>query len=227
METTASELSSSSRYGRVASVYEFGTYWGSGGQIREARKHHLTLLPRPGTILYPGPGRGTDVALAAKAGHKVTIVELSPAMMQRAQSHFRESGVADAVECIEGNILEHDRPGHYDAVVGSYFLDVFSPDLSKRICAHLVRQLKPNGLLVLAGYAPEHGSRAHRLLQRLNHFYTNVFCNLVVNNARHDIYDFAELYDQMGLSPVAQKDFPLFGSFGPRFHRVWAARKTR
>jgi SAM-dependent methyltransferase len=226
-EDESNAVAAATQYGRVASIYEAGARWGSGGRIPECRNYHLSLLSRPSTILYPGPGCGTDVALAAMAGHRATVVELSPAMMEKARAHFREAAVDDKIECIQANILDHDRPSHYEVVVGSYFLDVFSPEVAKRVLSHLVRQLKPDGLIVLAGYAPEHGTLAHRLVQRINHLYANVFCKLVVNNARHDIYDYASFYDEMGLTAVTQKDFPLFGDFGPRFHRVWAARKTR
>jgi SAM-dependent methyltransferase len=217
---------SASRYGRVAGMYELATYLGSGGQIDRNRKYHLGFLSRPSTVLYAGPGRATDVALAAAVGHAPTMVELSPTMMKRATALFRGQGVLDRIERIQGSILEHDRPDHYDAVVGSYFLDVFSPEVSKRIYTHLVRQLKPGGLLALAGYAPAHGSALHRLLQDVNHLYTNVLCRLVVNNARHGIYDYAEHYDELNLVPLVEKDFPFFGSFGPRFHRAWVARKA-
>jgi hypothetical protein len=214
-----------SRYGRIAGFYEWGAYWGSGGQIQESKKYHLNLLNEPSKILYPGVGWGKEVVLSVQAGHKPTIVELDIDMLNKAKSIFEAAGVLDQVECIHGSILEHHRSGEYDVVVASYLLDVFSPETMKQVYAHLVAQIKTNGMLTLSGYAPLHGSFLHRVFQKLNHAYANLFCKLVVNNAVHDIYDYEKFYPDYGLSALCQHDFPHFGKTGPRFHRFWAAKK--
>lgn len=227
MSNDSKSAATKTNYGRIAAVYELGSALGSGGQIQVSKKHHLQLIQEPSRILYPGPGTGVEVAEAAKRGHQVTVVELDPHMLARAKEFFREQGVLDQIECIQGSILDHMRPGAYDAVVASYLLDVFAPDLMKVIYTHLVTLLRKDGTLCLSGYAPLQGNIAHRALQWVNHAYANLFCHLVVNNARHPIYNYESLFPEMGLESIHIKDFPHFGSWGPRFHRMWAARKVR
>ncbi|MDX1693197.1 MAG: class I SAM-dependent methyltransferase [Ketobacteraceae bacterium] len=215
-----------SRYGRIASLYEWGAYWGSGGQIQESKKYHLNLVTEPSRILYPGVGWGKEVVLAAKAGHHPTVVELDSVMFEKSTSIFKAEGVLDKIECIQGNVLNHQRSGEYDVVVASYLLDVFSPNVMFQVYEHLVNQLKDGGMLTLSGYAPLNGSFLHRMVQTINHAYANLFCKLVVNNAVHGIYDYSQYYSKFRLTPVCERDFPHFATFGPRFHRFWAARKS-
>lgn len=215
--------STQTNYGRIARVYELGAYLGSGGQIQISKKHHLGLLKKPSKILYPGAGIGIEVAEAAKAGHDVTIVELNPTMLQVAKEYFQEQGVLDRVTCIQGSILDHK--GEYDVVVANYFLCVFDPEMMRTMFRHLTSLVKKDGMLCLSGYAPLQGSFFHKSLQWANHAYANIFCVLVMNNARHPIYDYEPLFDEMGVTKEYTHDFRHFGSFGPRFHRMWAVRK--
>lgn len=217
------KASASSKYGRIARVYELGASLGSGGQIQISKKHHLTLLRKPSSILYPGAGIAIEVAEAAKQGHAVTVVELDPTMLELAKAYFKEHGVADKVNCIQGSILDHQ--GSYDVVVANYFLDVFDSKFMPTVFRHLVSLLKKDGLMCFSGYAPMHGSTLHKAIQWINHFYANFFTAIVVNNATHPIYDYATMFDDMGLKQEYVRDFKHFGSFGPRFHRMWAARK--
>ncbi len=210
-------------YGRIAKVYELGAYLGSNGQIQISKKHHLSLLKKPSRILYPGAGIGIEVAEAAKAGHDVTIVELNLGMLQAAKVYFQEQGVLDRVTCIHGSILDHH--GEYDVVVANYFLCVFDPEMMRTMFRHLTTLVKKEGMLCLSGYGPLQGSIVHKAVQWANHEYANIFCVLVMNNARHPIYDYEPLFAEMGVTKEYVHDFRHFGSFGPRFHRMWAVRK--
>lgn len=210
-------------YGRIARVYELGAYLGSGGQIQISKKHHIGLLNKPSRILYPGAGVGIEVAEAAKAGHDVTIVELNPKMIEVAKAYCREQGVEDRVRFIQGSVLDHQES--YDVVVANYFLCVFDQEMMRNMFRHLSSLVKKDGKMCLSGYAPTHGSVVHKAIQWANHEYANIFCVLVMNNAKHPIYDYEPLFAEMGLEKEYQKDFHHFGSFGPRFHRMWMARK--
>lgn len=227
MSDNKKEAVTKTHYGRIARFYELGSSLGSGGQIQASKKHHLTLIEKPSRILYPGAGIGIEVVEAAKKGHRVTVVELDPGMLARAKELFRAEGVFADVECIEGSILDHNRPGYYDAVVASYLLDVFAPNVMRTVYEHLVNLVKKQGILCLSGYAPLQGNSGHKALQWANHAYANLFCSIVVNNARHSIYDYEKFFPEMGLETIHIKDFAHFGNWGPRFHRMWAARKVR
>ncbi len=219
----ANVSATSSKYGRIAAVYEWGAYLGSGGQIQKNKKSHLDYLKSPVSILYPGAGVAIEVAEAAKAGHRVTVVELDEKMLERAKSHLRAQGVLDKVELIHGSVLDHTT--QYDVVVANYFLCVFGPDMMHKMFRHLVSLTRADGQLFLSGYAPLQGSVFHRAVQWLNHKYSNVFCSIFVNNAVHPIYDYGPLFEEMGVTEVSHRDFKHFDSFGPVFHRMWAVRR--
>lgn len=214
----------STNYGRIAEVYELGAYLGSGGQIQINKKHHLKLLKKPSRILYPGAGIGVEVVEAAKAGHFPTVVELDPKMLETACEYFRKEGVLDKIHCVLGSVLDHHE--EYDVVVANYFLCVFDPQMMRTMFYHLAGLVKKGGLLCLSGYAPLMGNFAHKALQWANHEYANIFCVLVMNNAKHPIYDYGSLISESQLQLESTEDFKHFGSFGPKFHRMWAVRKA-
>lgn len=218
-------MSRKSHYGRLASVYEYGAWLGSNGKIQESKRFHLDYLEVSSKVLYPGPGWGLEVIEAVRKGLIPTIVEWDQAMLDKAIKNFDKAGIQDKIECIHTDILEHKRSAYYDCIVANYFLDVFPPKAMIEIFRHLISLLKPGGKIFLSGYAPLTGSRLHRIIQWFNHFYANVSCKLMVNNAIHDIYDYENFYQELALDPFVHHDFKHFGTFGPRFHRVWVATK--
>lgn len=220
-------LTRESRYGRIAQVYEYGAKIGSNGKIQKSKHFHLDFMEERSKVLYPGPGWGLEVKEATKRACVPTIVELDEKMLAKSKKIFHKSGVIDQIECIHGDVLKHQRPNYYDFVVANYFLDVFPKKTMIEIFKHLVSLLKPGGKVFLSGYAPLMGSNGHRLLQWANHLYANFFCKMVVNNAFHEIYNYEDYYNQLGLIPCCNYDFTHFDNFGPRFHRVWMAKKVK
>ena len=221
-----STQSCQSRYGRLASVYEYGAWLGSNGKIQESKHFHLKLIEKGARVLYPGPGWGLEIKEAVKNKIIPTMVEWDPQMFNKANKNLSLSGLSQQVECINDDILNHRRNEYYDYVVANYFLDVFPQRSMLKIFSHLVSLLKPNGKIFLSGYAPLMGSAPHKIIQWINYFYANIFCKIAVNNAIHGIYDYELFYKQIGLTYFCHHDFRHFGNFGPKFHRVWVASKT-
>ena len=214
-----------SNYGRIVQVYEFGARIGSNGKIQKSKHFHLEFLEQGSRVLYPGPGWGIEVNEAAKKELVPTVIELDSKMLRRAKKTFKDSGLINQIECIQGDVLDHKRYNYYDYIVANYFLDVFSKNTMPEVFAHLVSLLKPGGKMFLSGYAPLMGSKLHRLMQWVNHLYANFFCKIIVNNALHDIYDYEAYFKQLGLISDGYHDFKHCDSYGPRFHRVWVATK--
>ena len=75
----------------------------------------------PKDVLDAGAGTGFLSVFAAKAGHRVTGVDLSPAMLEHARQRARTMGVA--VEFIEGDAMHLPYPGDsFDAVISRHVL---------------------------------------------------------------------------------------------------------
>lgn len=85
----------------------------------------------------------TAIAVARRFGSRVTAVDLSPLMLQRAERNVRASGLSGRIEVEQGNILALDYPDHsFDRVIAeavTMFVD------RPRAAAELVRVCRPGG----------------------------------------------------------------------------------
>ncbi|MFE0425282.1 class I SAM-dependent methyltransferase [Streptomyces sp. NPDC058953] len=118
------------------------------GATREAWSERLVswLPPSPSDVLDIGCGTGSLSAVAAGAGHRVTGVDLSPQMIDRARAKLTAAGlparflVGDAAEPPTGD----DR---FDAVICRHLVWTL-PDPAAALRAWAGR-LRPGGTLVL------------------------------------------------------------------------------
>jgi ubiquinone/menaquinone biosynthesis C-methylase UbiE len=79
------------------------------------------LGPRPKTLLDAGAGTGFLSVLAAKSGHRVTAIDLTPAMLDRARERARVAGVD--VEFVEGDAAATEfESNHFDGVISRHLL---------------------------------------------------------------------------------------------------------
>ncbi len=71
--------------------------------VAERLAHHLS--DRPLRVLDAGGGTGTDSIPLAQAGHEVTLVDYSGAMLAEARTAAEKAGVADRIRFIRGSVL--------------------------------------------------------------------------------------------------------------------------
>ena len=204
----------------VAQFYDGLSHVYSGGQIRACKESQVAHLRAGDRVLYAGVGGGEDATLAALHGAHVTVIDLAPSMLARAQRRFESAGVADRVNVICGDILQHDHADGYDAVVANFFLNVFSEPVMKQILGHLAGQVKPGGALLIADFAPRTGS----LAQWAYWNFALYSFKLLANNALHEIYDYSRYLAPLGLRLDETRDFKLFGR-GPAWYRTLKASK--
>lgn len=108
---------------------------------RAALLRHLP--PAPASVLDVGAGTGALSLLLAEVGHRVTALDLSPAMLQRAQEKAGRAGLR--LETVVGRATE-PPPGPFDAVVARHLLWTL-PDPVAALEAW--RRVAPGGRLVL------------------------------------------------------------------------------
>jgi len=77
------------------------------------------LPPAPSRVLDCGAGTGFLSIAAARLGHRVTALDLSPGMLQRLRAKAEAAGLE--VEVIEGP-AEGPPPGNFDAVIERHLL---------------------------------------------------------------------------------------------------------
>jgi SAM-dependent methyltransferase len=117
------------------------------------------LARRTGSpILELGCGTGRLVLALAQAGHRVTGVELQPAMLARAEARVRAAGraVARRVSLLQADLrtLELPERFHLAVLAVNTWMDLAGPVEQARALAVAARHLVPGGLLVLDLFHP-------------------------------------------------------------------------
>ncbi|MEO1367530.1 MAG: class I SAM-dependent methyltransferase, partial [Acidobacteriota bacterium] len=115
-------------------------------------------LPPASCVLDIGAGPGRYALEMARAGHRVTVGDISPAMLEQAQHRLADAGFApgaaaggggvDAVLELDARDLGRFDDGSFDAVVafGPFYHLQDAAD-RRRAAAEAARVLRPGGLL--------------------------------------------------------------------------------
>ena len=210
----------SRNYDAVAGFYETLANLYSFGLIRRAKLAELDYLKAGDRVLYLGAGSGEEAVAAARAGARVTAIDLSARMIERLRRRLARKGLA--AELIAGDALALDPDPLFDAVCGNYFFNVFGPDDMPVVLARAVTYVRPGGHLMIADMAPPAG-----LLGPLAWLYLKFglsFFWLLGLASQHPIYDYRKAAADLDLIEVAVHDHRLFG-IGPALYRTLVLAK--
>jgi ubiquinone/menaquinone biosynthesis C-methylase UbiE len=137
-----------------ADVAEVERYEQRMGEFRNLAAEDAAILatlalPEKSHILEIGTGTGHFARAAARAGHRVTAVDVSPAMLEYAGSRAKAEGLA-GIELQHGGFLTLTAPpATFDAAVSVAVLHHL-PDLWKAVALNNLRGvLKPGGQFLL------------------------------------------------------------------------------
>ncbi|MEC3979694.1 class I SAM-dependent methyltransferase [Amycolatopsis sp. H20-H5] len=121
------------------------------GKVNACLVTETAGLP-PGRALDLGCGEGGDAVWLARAGWRVTAVDVSPVALERAARHGLDQGIADGVDWVHGDLSGWEPPESYE-LVSAQFLPLLKDEWSAvihRIAAAVV----PGGSLVVVGHHP-------------------------------------------------------------------------
>ncbi len=123
-----------------------------GGRLRQAViLHHLGVhMPRvPTDILDVGGGTGELAAALAEAGHCVTLLDFSPAMIEQARHRCVDLNVAFFCADV-GQVSTRFDPKSFDLILCHSVLEFVDDPLE--LLGHLARLVRAGGLLsIVAG----------------------------------------------------------------------------
>ena len=194
-------------YDRLAWLYDAAAHLYSGGQIQALKAYQIDEMQPGDRVLYAGVGGGEDAVLAAKRHVTLTVLDLSPLMLEQAARKFRAEGVQDSIEMICSDVLTHDRPACYDVVVVNFFLNIFSEPTMKVVLAHLATMIRPGGKILIGDFSYPSGSIATRAVQRMYYVLSMFTFWLAGGTTLHPIYDYPQHFDAVDLRSVSVKQF--------------------
>ena len=145
---------------RVRKYYAQGKEWNRlespAGRLEFLRTMALLdeYLPDRSRILDLGGGPGRFTVTLAKAGHRVSLADICPELLEMAEQKIREHGVSPQVESIdEVNAVDLSRyhDGTFDAVLAlGPFYHLLDGDERKASANEIGRVLRPEGLVFTA-----------------------------------------------------------------------------
>ncbi len=134
---------------RVSSAYAAHIAPVFEGYARDALA--MAELPMGVTVVDVAAGPGTLALLAAKAGHSVTAVDISPRMIEALRAERDRRGVA--VEAVVGDGLALPLPSAHFGGAFSMFGLIFYADRAAGL-REMHRVLAPGGRVVISSWAP-------------------------------------------------------------------------
>ena len=129
-----------------------------------------------------------------------------------------------AAEYLCADVMAHERAGHYDAVCANFFLNVFDEAVMRGVLAHLARQLRPGGKLLIADFAVPRGSALARAAHVAYYRVANGLYWAISGNALHPIYDYPAYFPAAGLRHEGTRLFRPLGR-GPAYFAAVVGRK--
>jgi demethylmenaquinone methyltransferase/2-methoxy-6-polyprenyl-1,4-benzoquinol methylase len=211
-------------YDRLAWFYDGLAHLYSGGQIHALKTSQTSELHPGNRVLYVGVGSGEDALLAAKHHASVTILDLSPSMLERAARKFRAAGMQDSVEIICSDMLKHERTAYYDVVVVNFFLNMFPEPTVKVMMDHLANMIKPSGKMLIGDFSYPTGGAATRAIQQFYYFSAMFNAWLFGATSLHPIHDYPSYFEAVNLQTAGVRYFPVSSFLPASFASITAVK---
>jgi SAM-dependent methyltransferase len=136
-------------YDRIAGDYDrqvAGDSW-----MRERLWQRYSALFQPGDhVLDVSCGTGIDAVVLARAGIRVTAIDISPEMIQRCRARAEEAKLGPSIDAV---VLDHAEigrfaPAGFDGIISAFAGLNTSPDLT-RFARDAAQLLRPKGRLIV------------------------------------------------------------------------------
>lgn len=200
------------RYRLMGYVYDLvGTIY-SAGLIPRCKIAMIDRIAPGDKVLFAGAGHGKDAIQAAKAGARVTVVDLSATMLQQLGKNVQGHSFSHPIRKLHRDILDINEYEAYDFVFANFFLNVFPEKLMIQILEHLSHLVKPNGHVIVGDFVLPQGGAVARLFQKLHWFLAVLPFYLFTGNAFHPVYDYPEHLKSLHCKIQKIRHFKLFNT---------------
>jgi len=214
------------KYKLIGRSYDFLSKIYSGDAILSCKLSMLNenTIKKGSKVLFAGAGQGRDVLRAAELGAEVTMVDISPTMMNKF-NHLRSKHPQNEnlnIHPILGDILKQEGFGEFDIVVSNFFLNVFDEEKMNTLLTHLLKLCRKNGQIIIGDFCPPQGGVIKKTAQQIYWYSAATAFFAVAGNAIHTIYDYRKILDNKGLKI---KDEQFFSFMGQNFYHALLAEK--
>ncbi len=209
-------------YDRAAWFYEKSAKIYSTNQIRASKRFQLKYISPGDKVLYLGAGGGEDAIMAARAGAKVTCIDISQGMLDQVQRKLDRESLSAELIC--GNAYDHDRIGYYDAVAANYFLNVFRRDDMLKMMQFSATLVRPSGKYFIADVARSQGNIISQAFNIVYLKFAMVSFWLMGLVPLHENYDYSKFFPEAELE-TEHVEYFRFAKKGPVLFQCIVATK--
>lgn len=128
-----------------------------GGMADDLPMYRDFALAANGPILELGCGTGRVLIPLAQEGHRLTGLDSSPAMLERARAKAQAAGVAERVRLVQGDMCAFQLPDSFNLAIIPINTFMHCHSLERQLaCLRCVRRhLAPGGQLVIDLFHPD------------------------------------------------------------------------
>lgn len=199
------------KYKLIGPAYDFLSNLYSGKNIHRCKTAMLDVeTVKPGDrILFAGVGHGRDAIRAAELGAEVTVVDLSETMLRKFGEAQQKEAPHLTIRRIHSDIMKVEEFDQYDMVVANFFLNVFNESMMVRVLEHLISLGKPDASIVVGDFCYPTGNVFARMFKKVYWYMAVCIFWVMANNAVHQIYNYPEHMQRLGLDVTEKKHFKL------------------
>lgn len=204
---------SKDKYWLMGPVYDALSWVFAGNSIYKC-KCSMLAEPwlKPGNkVLFAGVGHGKEAIYAAEQGARVTVVDLSEAMLKKFRDAVEKTGKDLDIRIIHADIFKVEEFGEYDMVTGNFFFNLFPREMIPTVLAHLIKLTRVNGYVVISDFAYPQGNPLAKLFKQA-YWYTAISIFWATTGAEfHSVYDYQRYMKEAGLQMRDIKHTPFLG----------------
>ena len=195
--------------------YDTGINILSGGHAEKIRKQIVQTYVKPGMeILDIGCGTGSLIIDAAKAGARITGVDISTGMLAVAQKRIANKGMKDRITLHNAGVVEIDslfEKNSFDLIISTLVFSEFYSE-ERALALHQIKKLlKPDGTLVIAVEV-----QPRKALKKIIHFLVrfplSVLTYIIVQTGTKPFTRISEEITESGLN-ITSEDRSFLDSF--------------
>jgi ubiquinone/menaquinone biosynthesis C-methylase UbiE len=180
----------------------------SRGAISRVKSCQSQWVQHGQRMLAVGVGSGEEVPVLLERGVALTCLEPSSNMRRRLNSRVGTPAPERLDLCADA-LLQHQPSAPYDVISANFFLNLYDGPALEKATRHLHRLLKPEGVLLVADFAPYAGRSCKSWLRRVYYRLPQMCFSLLGLAQWHPLFDYGQLFEAWGFRLEEKRFVPV------------------